>query len=188
MWQTPVGVGLGLRFGFSSFTTYSLMTFLPQMVPDAQLGATLLGWWSILGLALNIIGPWVVARASNCYPILLTASLIFLVGNAGLCLAPMAAPWLWTTLPGLGPLTCPMALTLINIRARTTAGAAALNSFGQGLAYTVACMGPLLTGFLLDATGTFTLVLGIFTVAAAIVLGGGFFVTRQVYVEDQTGT
>lgn len=81
-----------------------------------------------------------------------------------------------------------MALTLINIRARTTAGAAALSSFGQGLAYTVACMGPLLTGFILDAIGPFTLALGIFTVAAAIVLGGGFFVTRQVYVEDQTGT
>lgn len=188
VWKTPVGVGLGLMFGFTSFTTYSLMTFLPQMVPDAQLGAALLGWWSILGLPLNIIGPWVVARVSNCYPILIVASLIFLVGNAGLCLAPMAAPWLWTTLSGLGPLAFPMALTLINIRARTTAGATALSSFGQGLAYTVACMGPLLTGFILDATGTFTLVLGIFTVATAIVLGGGFFATREVYVEDQTGT
>lgn len=187
VWKTPVGVGLGLMFGFTSFSTYSLMTFLPQMVPDAQLGAALLGWWSLLGLPLNIIGPWVAARVQNCYPILIGASILFLVGNAGLCFAPMSAPWLWTTLSGLGPLAFPMALTLINIRARTTEGATALSSFGQGLAYTVACMGPLLTGLILDTTGGFTLVFVIFVAASVMVLGGGFFATRQVYVEDQAG-
>ncbi|GAB3596619.1 putative transporter YycB [Corynebacterium faecale] len=185
VWRTPVGVGLGLMFGFTSFTTYSLMTFLPQMVPDASLGAALLGWWSILGIPLNIIGPWVAARMNNCYPVLVLASGVFLVGNAGLCFAPMAAPWLWTTLSGLGPLAFPIALTLINVRARTTGGATALSSFGQGLAYTVACMGPLLTGVILDTTGGFTVVFGIFLAATVVVLGGGFFATRQVYVEDQ---
>ena len=185
VWKTPVGVGLGLMFDFTSFTTYSLMTFLPQMVPDASLGAALLGWWSILGIPLNIIGPWVAARMNNCYPVLVLASAVFLVGNAGLCFAPMAAPWLWTTLSGLGPLAFPIALTLINVRARTTKGATALSSFGQGLAYTVACMGPLLTGVILDTTGGFTVVFGIFLAATVVVLGGGFFATRQVYVEDQ---
>lgn len=185
VWRTPVGVGLALMFGFTSFATYSLMTFLPQMVPDPQLGAALLGWWSILGLPLNIIGPWVISRVNNPYPILVVAAGIFLAGNAGLCFAPMSAPWLWTTLSGLGPLAFPMALTLINERARTTAGATALSSFGQGLAYTVACMGPLFTGILLDATGGFAAVFGIFLAASAFVLAGGFFATRRVYVEDQ---
>ena len=71
------------------------------------------------------------------------------------------------------------------MRARTTKGATALSSFGQGLAYTVACMGPLLTGVILDTTGGFTVVFGIFLAATVVVLGGGFFATRQVYVEDQ---
>ena len=185
VWRTPVGIGLGLMFGFTSFATYSLMTFLPQMVTDPTLGAALLGWWSLLGIPLNFIGPWVAARMRNPYPVLVLSSVLFLVGNAGLCFAPMVAPWLWTTLSGLGPLAFTMALTLINVRARTTAGATALSSFGQGLAYTIACMGPLLTGIIVDITGGFSTVFILFLVATACVLGGGFFATRQVHVEDQ---
>lgn len=185
VWRTPVGIGLGLMFGFTSFTTYSLMTFLPQMVTEPALGAALLGWWSLLGIPLNIIGPWVAARMRNPYPVLVISSSVFLIGNAGLCCAPMVAPWLWTTLSGLGPLAFTMALTLINVRARTTEGATALSSFGQGLAYSIACMGPLLTGIIVDITGDFFMVFLLFLVATACVLGGGFFATRQVHVEDQ---
>lgn len=184
VWKTSVGLGLGFMFGFTSFSTYILMSFLPQMVSDPQLGAILLGWWSILGLPLNILGPWFVSRFRDSYPLLFTAGICFLIGNAGLCLAPMAAPWLWVTLSGLGPLAFPMALTLINFRARSTAGAAALSSFAQGLGYSVACLGPLLTGLLLDATRSFSSVLVLFILATIFVLIGGYFATRAVHVED----
>ncbi|WP_080796001.1 MFS transporter [Corynebacterium pacaense] len=185
VWRTPVGVGLGLMFGFTSFVTYSMMAFLPQMVPDPQLGAALLGWWSILGLPLNIIGPWVVDRVADSFPFVLLAAVLMIIGNAGLCLAPMTAPWVWTTLAGLGPLAFPMALTLINIRARTPEGATALSSFGQGLGYSVACLGPLLTGITLQLTGGFRAVLAVFVTATVIVIAGSFFATRPVFVEDQ---
>lgn len=185
VWRTPIGVGLGLMFGFTSFVTYSMMAFLPQMVPDPHLGAALLGWWSILGLPLNIIGPWVAVRFLNNFPFVVGAAVLMIVGNAGLCLAPMSAPWVWTTLAGLGPLAFPMALTLINIRARTTDGATALSSFGQGLGYSVACLGPLLTGIVVEISGSFQGVFFIFITATLLVVGGSFFATRQIYVEDQ---
>lgn len=183
VWKTSVGVGLGLMFGFSSFATYILMGFMPQMVGDAQFGAVLLGWWSILGLPLNILGPWLVARFQNCFPMVVIAGIVFFIGNAGLCVAPGAAPWLWATMSGLGPLAFPMALTLINIRAQTSEGAAALSSFGQGLGYTIACFGPLLTGFIVDATGSFRSISILFAIATLFVIGGGYFATRPVYVE-----
>lgn len=183
VWKSSVGVGLGLMFGFTSFATYILMGFMPQMVGDPQLGAVLLGWWSILGLPLNILGPWLVTRFNNCFPMVVIASVMFLIGNGGFCLAPDVAPWLWATLSGLGPLAFPMALTLINVRAETSAGASALSSFGQGLGYTIACFGPLLTGFIVDATGSFRTIFVLFAVATLFVIGGGYFATRQVYVE-----
>ena len=71
---------------------------MPQMVGDPQLGAVLLGWWSILGLPLNILGPWLVTRFNNCFLMVVIASVMFLIGNGGFCLAPDVAPWLWATL------------------------------------------------------------------------------------------
>lgn len=189
VWRTPVGLGLGLMFGCTSFVTYSLMAFLPQIFVEAgasaQFGALMLAYWSALGLPLNIVGPWLVGRFGNVYPAVLVAVGLFIVGNAGLILAPLSAPWLWVTLSGLGPLTFPMALTLINVRARSMAGATALSSFGQGVGYTVACLGPLLTGVLREVGGDFRGPLIIFLVASAVVVAASFFATRESHVEDQ---
>lgn len=189
VWRTPIGLGLAAMFGFTSFVTYSLMAFLPQLFVEAgasaQFGATMLAWWTALGLVLNVLGPWLVARFSTVYPAVLAAVVFLIVGNLGLALAPMSAPWLWVTLSGLGPLTFPMALTLLNTRARTTAGATALSSFGQGVGYAVACTGPLLTGLVRDLSGGFQAVAAVWVVATVIVAVGSWFVTRDVMLEEQ---
>lgn len=175
--------------GFTSFVTYSLMAFLPQLFVEAgasaQFGATMLAWWTALGLVLNVVGPWLVALFSTVYPAVLAAVVFLIVGNLGLALAPMSAPWLWVTLSGLGPLTFPMALTLLNTRARTTAGATALSSFGQGVGYAVACTGPLLTGLVRDLSGGFQAVAAVWVVATVIVAVGSWFATRDVMLEEQ---
>lgn len=55
---------------------------------------------------------------------------------------------MWLTLFGLGQASFPLALTLINARTRTTAGAGALSGFGQGVGYLAGCPGPLVFGVL----------------------------------------
>lgn len=189
VWRTPAGVGLAFMFGCTSFVTYSIMAFLPQLFVEAgastQFAGTMLAYWSLLGLPLNILGPWLVGRFTEVYPLAAASCVIFIVGNIGLATAPMAAPWLWVTLSGLGPLVFPMALTLINIRARSMAGAASLSSFSQGLGYTVACAGPLLTGVLRQATGSWAAAIAVWVAGTAVVLAGSYFATRDVFVEDQ---
>lgn len=189
VWRTPAGMGLAFMFGCTSFVTYSMMAFLPQLFIEAgastQFAATMLAYWSVLGLPLNVLGPWLVSRFTNVFPMAALSCVIFILGNIGLAAAPMSAPWLWVTLSGLGPLVFPMALTLINVRARTMPGATALSSFGQGLGYTVASVGPLLTGMLREATGGWLAPLGIWIAATVAVVAGFYFATREVFVEDQ---
>jgi MFS transporter, CP family, cyanate transporter len=192
VWRTPIGVGLALMLGFTSFVTYSMMVFIPQIFGEAgaspQFSALMLAYWSILGIPLNVLGPWLVGRFASPFPAVAVAVVVFIVGNTGLLLSPMSAPWLWVTLSGLGPLTFPMALTLINLRARTLAGATGLSSFGQGVGFTVACLGPLLTGVIHDLADGFRATLPIFLVASLIVVAGSFFATRDRRVEDQLRT
>lgn len=192
VWRTSAGVGLAFMFGCTSFVTYSIMAFLPQLFVEAgastQFAGAMLAYWSLLGLPLNVLGPWLVGRFTKVYPMAAASCVIFIVGNIGLATAPMAAPWLWVTLSGLGPLVFPMALTLLNVRTRSMAGAASLSSFAQGFGYTVACAGPLLTGVLREATGSWASAVAVWVAATAVVLAGSYFATRDVFVEDQLKT
>lgn len=189
VWRTPVGLGIAVMFGFTSFVTYSVMTFLPQLFIEAgatpQFGALMLAYWTVLGLPLNILGPWLVGRFTRVYWAVLVASVLLIVGNLGLAFAPMSAPWVWATLSGLGPLAFPMALTLLNTRARTTPGATALSAFGQGMGYTLASFGPLLTGFIHGVSGDFRASVWVLIMGTVMVSLGAWFVTRDVSVEDQ---
>lgn len=189
VYRTKVGIGLAAMFGMTSFTSYTMMMFLPSMYMDGgasrDFAALMLSVWSGAGLLVAFIGPWIIGRFEKPYPFVVLFLVLFLVGNYGIAFAPMSAPWLWVILSGLGPATFAMALTLINVRARSFAGATAMSAFGQGAGYTVACLGPFLVGLLKDVTSGWLAPTVATTIALIIVGIGGYFATRPVYVEDQ---
>lgn len=186
--RSPVGLGLLAMFGCTSLSTYALMMFIPRVIESAGMsaatGGAMLSWWSALGALIAVLGPWALGRLRDPYPLLAGFLLVYCIGNTGLFLAPAAAPWLWVTLSGLGPISFPMALTLINLRARTAAGARALSAFAQGGGYTLACAGPLLTGMLHEATAGWAAPLALLLAATAVVAVGGRAATRERFVED----
>jgi CP family cyanate transporter-like MFS transporter len=113
------------------------------------------------------------------------ASLV--LGYLGLILAPSTLTWLWVALIGIGPLTFPLALVLINLRTRTHAGAVALSGFVQSVGYVVVAIGPLAVGLLHDATGGWTVPL-LFLLASAVPLAlAGAVVARPRHFEDERG-
>ncbi|APT84327.1 MFS transporter [Corynebacterium aquilae] len=191
VWKTPVGLGLATMFGFTSFATYAMMLFLPQMYVDGgaspQFAALMLSVWAGLGLALAFIGPWLVGRFEDPFPAIVFFLILFIIGNFGIALAPMRAPWLWVIISALGPCTFPMGLTLVNVRARTMAGATALSAFGQGAGYTIACGGPLFYGILHEHVAGWVWPNVVTAVVLTIVAVGGFFATRNTTVEQQLG-
>ncbi|WP_448851464.1 MFS transporter [Corynebacterium sp. 335C] len=188
VWRSPVGLGLLMMFGFTSFTTFGFMMFIPVIFTgagaSAEFGGLMLAYWSGLGGVISVLGPMAAGRMRDPYPVLVACFLMYVAGNAGMMLAPMAAPWVWVTLSGLGPMSFPMALTLVNLRARTTAGARGLSSFCQGGGYTLACVGPLLFGLLHDVSGGWLAPFAMTVAATGIVATGSFLATRDRFVED----
>jgi CP family cyanate transporter-like MFS transporter len=111
----------------------------------------------------------------------------FVLSYLGLLLAPGGPVWLWILLGGFGPGAFPVLLALINLRTRTSAGAASLSGFTQGIGYAVAAIGPLLVGVLYDATGTWTAAL-LFLIGTLVVLALAATVAcRPVMLEDTWG-
>lgn len=188
--RSPLAWSLTIVFGVSGFTAYSCFAWLPLILADvagagpAEAGA-LLALFAAVGLPAGIVVPLVAARYGRVKLLIGIATVVQIAGAAGLLLAPGTATWLWVALLGTGPLLFPLSLVLINMRTRTHAGSVALSGFVQSAGYMLGAFGPLLTGWIHDATGGWTVplvMLGAAAVASAI---AGVVVSRPRYFEDE---
>lgn len=187
-WRSPVGWGMAGMFGMTSCITYSMFTWIPDILTDAgasaSFGGAMVGLFSFMGLVAALGAPSLCARMVNPFPVVAACAVCYLVGFGGLLLAPMSAPILWIVVLGLGPSTFPMSLTLINLRTRTHMGSASLSGFTQGVGYAVACVGPLLFGVFHELTGGWGASFGLLTVAVVIVVIGGAVACKPRMLED----
>ncbi len=189
VWRTPMAWGLTLMFGMTSACTYAMFTWMPKIVTDAggseSLGGGMVATFSAIGLAATLIAPWLCTRFANPFGFTVLFAASWLAGFAGLMWAPLSAPLLWALLCGLGPTTFPMALTLINVRTRTSSGSASLSGFGQGVGYLLACAGPMLFGVLHDVSNGWGAPFLLLTAMTVVMLGGAWIICRPRYLEDQ---
>ena len=81
------------------------------------------------------------------------SALCGLAGYAGLWLAPAAGAWAWALLLGISNCAFPLALTMIGMRAESSAGVAKLSAFAQSTGYLISIPGPLLVGVLYQHSG-----------------------------------
>ncbi|MGF7123964.1 MULTISPECIES: CynX/NimT family MFS transporter [unclassified Rhodococcus (in: high G+C Gram-positive bacteria)] len=190
-WRSPVGWGMAGMFGMTSLITYSMFTWIPEILTEAgaseSFGGSMVALFSLMGLIAAFGAPTVCARMRNPFPIVVGCAVCYAIGFTGLFLAPMSVPILWVIIIGLGPSTFPMSLTLINLRTRTHTGSAALSGFTQGIGYTVACIGPLLFGVLHESTGGWGAPFALLGVAVVVVLISAWAACKPRMLEDSWG-
>ncbi|MEN1940866.1 MFS transporter [Luteimonas sp. MJ174] len=188
VWHTGLGWGMALMFGMTSLATYAMFTWMPRIFTDAgaspAFGGAMVALYTGFSLLGGLVVPALAVRMPNTFVLALGCAAAQFAGFAGLWLAPMAAPWLWATLVGIGGCTFPLGLTLINLRTRTPAGSAALSGFTQGLGYTLACLGPLLFGILKDASGGLAWPFAMLAVSVLVMLVGAWQACQPRYLED----
>ena len=140
--------------------------------------------FSTLGLVSALTMPALATRIRNPLWLVLACAALYLVAFLGLLLAPMKWPLAWVALLGLGPSTFPLALTMINLRTRSSAGSAVLSGFMQGVGYTLACAGPFLFGWLHALTGTWTWPFAFLGLCLLVLVLGGYLVSKPRMLED----
>jgi CP family cyanate transporter-like MFS transporter len=92
----------------------------------------------------------------------LGAAVAMAIGMFGLAFAPTAAPWLWLVTFGIGNgALFPLSLTLPQDMADDERTRTVLTTWTLGLGYTLAGLGPLIVGGLLDLTGDFVVPLAL---------------------------
>ena len=141
-------------------------------------------------IAGSLVLSAVVARSADRRPWMILSLLVSTAGLAGVALAPLAAPWLWTVVMGLGmgPLF-PLALMLPIDYGHDAAAVRRLTVMTSSLAYLLAALGPFAIGWLRGATGSYTApFLSLALLVAAMLPIVRWFRPAQVQVDGARGT
>jgi CP family cyanate transporter-like MFS transporter len=155
--RSPTAWALGVFFGLQASAAYIVLGWLPQIFRDAGVSASAAGLMLAvtmgMGVPLAFVVPRLAARMRHQGPLAVALGLCGLTGYAGLWLAPAAGAWLWAVLLGISNCAFPLALTMIGLRSRSSAGVVKLSAFAQSTGYLISIPGPLLVGSLHDASG-----------------------------------
>jgi CP family cyanate transporter-like MFS transporter len=187
--RSSLALSITLYFALQSLQAYALFGWLPQIFRDAGFGAgtagALLGVISAISIPISFLLPSYAARRADQRPLVVWLGACYVFGYLGLIAAPVAGAWVWVTLLGIGGGAFPLCLTLLGLRARTSAGVAALSGFAQSTGYLIAAVGPFGMGFLYDLTGDWTLALSLLTALVVPQVWAGWVAARPRYLEDE---
>lgn len=190
VWTMGLAWQVGLFFGTSSLTYYSVATWLPAMLVDlgysqAQAGS-LHGLMQLATAFPGLILVPIVKRSKDQRGIAVSMASLSLVSLLGLILFPAAAT-VWVTVFGFGVTgTFILGLSFIGMRAATTAQAAALSGMAQCIGYLLAATGPIVLGALHDSVGNWQVPLyvctGLCVLQSILGMGAG----RAIHLPQDT--
>ncbi|MGN6187456.1 MAG: CynX/NimT family MFS transporter, partial [Conexibacter sp.] len=173
LWHDRIAWRVTGFMAIQSVLFYSMVTWLPEVyrhegMSKSSAGA-LLSLALIVGIPFGFVVGALAGRMRDQRPIALASALLVTAGYGGVLIAPMAAPWLWAALLGIG-LGCgfTLILALFVVRTDDTQHAAALSGMAQSVGYTLAAIGPVAVGALHDATGGWTAPLSVLVGLAAL--------------------
>jgi CP family cyanate transporter-like MFS transporter len=159
--RDPLAWQLTVYFGLQSLSFYAMLGWLPSMYRDFGASPAMAGFLlSLSGLVqipVSLVLPGLAGRARNQVGYAVGGTALIGAGLAGVLLAPMAAPYLWVVLLGVGQGACfALGLNLFVLRTRRVTDTARVSAMAQSIGYTLCAVGPLLVGVLRDVTGSWT--------------------------------
>lgn len=187
-----LGTGIGwqgvLYFGTQSSIAYIMFGWFAQMLRDqgldAQSAGVMLAYLTALGIPMSLILPSLIVRVRDQRPFVLLFVAAYLVGFAGLWIAPLNGTWVWTTFVGIGLGSFVMALTVFAVRTRTAEGTAAMSASSQSLGYLLGGAGPFLFGLLHELSGGWHAPMAMVVGLVLLNLVVGLLLGRPRYLED----
>lgn len=151
----PTALLVAAYLAVQSWEFYSALAWIaPSYVRlgwDRTQAGYLLAAFTAAQLVSGLLGPVLTDRVHEHRLLLMPAGLMGLVGMLGLLLAPTAAPWLWVVVTGLGQgAAFSLALVLLVDYAATPEASGRLTAMCFFFSYSVASVGPLTMGAVLD--------------------------------------
>lgn len=175
-WRHPTAWLVASYLALQSWAFYSMVAWLsPTYVElgwSTDDAGFLLAVCSAAQIVSGIAGPALSDRVHDARRLLVPSGLLGIVGCLGVFAVPLASPWLWAVIIGLGQgAAFALGLVLLVRYAGSPASSGRLTGMAFLVSYGIASMGPLTMGLVRDVTGTLSpvwLILAILGVAQTL--------------------
>lgn len=185
MWRSPLAWQVAIFLGLQAFSYNALMTWLPEILIDYGVTSESAGWMlsfnQLIGLPASLLVPIIAGKFTSQRGIILILCTLAFGGYIGLLFGESYDVMIWSVgLIGVayGGLF-PLSLAFLAMRTTTAMQAAKLSGMAQAIGYSLAAIGPVLLGLLVDTTGTWTFSLSILLFVTVLTLIVGFGAGRN---------
>ncbi|WP_273888591.1 CynX/NimT family MFS transporter [Rubrobacter naiadicus] len=190
--RSPLAWQVTMFMGLQSVIFYVMVTWLPAILRSEGMDAASAGWmlsiFQLVGLPATFLVPALAGRRpSQRGPVVLTVTLSGL-GLVGLLLAGGVAPALWVVLMGIGGGSfISLSYTFFSLRAPDAQSVSALSGMAQSFGYLLAAIGPVLFGYLYEATGGWTVPLMLLLLVIVALFFAGLGAARDARITPADG-
>ncbi|WP_350657253.1 MFS transporter [Psychrobacter sp. S1-30-MNA-CIBAN-0213] len=190
MWRTPFAWQIAVFMGLQSLLFYTVASFLPSIWVSQGLSAVKAGQ---MGSVFQFMAPiailsltWLVNRGRPIQALAVFAAVLNVIGIIGVSYLSTDLAWLWSGLMGIGcSAIFTLSMMLFSLRTYTTNQSSELSGMAQFVGYLIAFFGPLGTGWLHEATGSWDLPLFIMLILMIINVVIAWMVSRPVMVDGR---
>ncbi|MCM3569464.1 MFS transporter [Neobacillus mesonae] len=192
LWSSSIAWQVTFFMGLQSFSFYSTIAWIPEIVESSGMSLSAAGWMlslmQIVGLPATFFAPVLAGRFQNQKGLVLVIGACYLTGTLGLIAA--SAYWMIVlSIVFIGVAqgaSISLALTMIGLRTTSAKQAADLSGMSQSIGYLLAAIGPSLIGFLFDQTHSWIIPLVILCVVVVLMTIAGVGAARNQYVVKDT--
>ncbi|MCW6093111.1 MFS transporter [Clostridium sporogenes] len=159
LWKSSLAWQVSLFMGLQSLVFYSMVAWMPEILMQKGMSSNRAGWMlSLMQLALipfTFIVSVLAGRRSNQRSLVISGCLFILIGILGLLYGSSQFVFLWIIILGIGGgFAFSLSMMFFSLRTENSNEAAQLSGMAQSLGYLLAAFGPILFGFLHDATNS----------------------------------
>ena len=189
LWQSGLAWQVTIYMGLQSTLFYVLVTWLPEILNQRGLTPDQAGWMlsfmQMAVLPVTFIAPILAGRMKNQRLLMIFSSFMILLGLVGLHFGSMRLTLLWVFILGIGSgFAFGLAMILFSLRTKTAKEAAELSGMAQSFGYLLAALGPMIFGYLHDATNGWNAPLYLLMAVAILIGVFGVGAGRDQFVGD----
>ncbi|PIH05404.1 CynX/NimT family MFS transporter [Clostridium combesii] len=187
LWKSSLAWQVTLFMGLQSLVFYSMVAWMPEILMQKGMSSNKAGWMlSLMQLALipfTFIVSVLAGRRSNQRSLVISGCSFILIGILGLLYGSSQFVFLWIIILGIGGgFAFSLSMMFFSLRTENSNEAAQLSGMAQSLGYLLAAFGPILFGFLHDATNSWKVPLQTLIGITVLLFIFGLGASRNRYV------
>lgn len=187
IWKSPLAWAVAMAMGTQSLLFYCSIAWIPEILVSQgfslEQSGLMASVFQLSQMPMTFFIPILAEKLPSQRPIVYFFTLCYLIGFSGLLFQWTNMELLWMVLLGLaGGASFGLVLMLFTLRTRTAYEASEISGFAQSFGYSLAAVGPVLFGFIQEATGSWTVPNMLFIAVSLILFVCSYISSKNRYI------